>query len=87
MEHPRRRDELLRTVDVAATDRWNAFQAQLPRFNAVLSGHELSDDTRYLDLRCLVGHTIPGLIHCKAGRDYIGQYIAQEGPRGVIKLR
>lgn len=87
-DHPAKLATLNQQIEIAATDLGTVFQANVTAFNAI--GNTYLDGTTevdtYLDYRCLFGHTIPGLIHCKAGHDYLSRYVPPDGPTGPLKF-
>ncbi|WP_420995451.1 toxin VasX [Cupriavidus sp. 30B13] len=84
-DHPAQRDRFVGQVTVAATDLWSVYQAQKARFDLIVATHDASDDTAALDLRCLVGQTLPGLIQCKPGNDHLAAQVTPDGPAGLLR--
>lgn len=83
-KHPARRDALVGAVVTAAEDLWNVYWAQQIQFNALVATHDPEDDESYLDLRCLAGNTLTGLIQCRAGQDYLQAQLTDHGPVGLL---
>lgn len=83
-QHPQRLQDYTDKVVLAAADLWTLFNTHQKVYDVLVESHA-SDATGYLDLRCLVGHTLPGLIHCKAGHDFLLKQVEPSGPIGLLK--
>ena len=82
--HPEKLKHYTDAVTRAATDLWTVFNDQREHFDVIIATHA-PDTVGHLDLRCLVGHTIPALIHCKAGNDYLLEQVGSAGPTGLLE--
>jgi hypothetical protein len=81
--HPEKLKHHTDAVTRAATDLWTLFNQQRAQYDAIIATHA-PDTIGHLDLRCLVGHTLPALIHCKAGNDYLIEQVGPTGPTGLL---
>ena len=81
--HPEKLKHHIDAVTRAATDLWTVFNDQREQFDRIIATHA-PDTIGHLDLRCLVGHTLPALIHCKAGNDYLLEQVGPAGPTGLL---
>ena len=84
-QHPQTLATLDRTVEVAGTDLWDVFKTRQPWVNAVVGLYDVDEVESYLDFRCMIGHIVPGLLHCAAGADYLATYVDGNAPRGLLK--
>ncbi|WP_454669005.1 toxin VasX [Achromobacter kerstersii] len=82
--HPEKLKHHIDAVTRAATDLWTVFNDQREQFDRIIATHA-PDTIGHLDLRCLVGHTLPALIHCKAGNDYLLEQVGPAGPTGLLE--
>lgn len=82
--HPEKLKHHTDAVTRAATDLWTVFNHQREQFDRIIATHA-PDTIGHLDLRCLVGHTLPALIHCKAGNDYLLEQVGPAGPTGLLE--
>ncbi|WP_341767800.1 toxin VasX [Achromobacter spanius] len=83
-QHPQRLQDYTDKVVLAAADLWTLFNTNQKVYDVLVESHA-PDAPGYLDLRCLVGHTLPGLIHCKAGHDFLLKQVEPSGPIGLLK--